>query len=62
MSAYFVSFSLLYKIQLPAMANGENPSAWAVDVLYLYCIEGVVIAAQCTAIFLRSLVLPEFRY
>ena len=28
----------------------------------LYCIDGVVIAAQCTATFLRSIVLPEFRY
>ena len=28
----------------------------------LYCIEGVVIAAQCTATFLRSIVLPELRY
>ena len=28
----------------------------------LYCIDGVVIAAQCTATVLRSIVLPEFRY
>ena len=28
----------------------------------LYCNNGVVIAAQCTATFLRSIVLPEFRY
>ena len=27
----------------------------------LYCINRVVIAAQCTAIFLRSILLPEFR-
>ena len=26
------------------------------------CLDGVVIAAQCTATFLRSIVLPEFRY
>ena len=30
--------------------------------LVLYCIDGVVIAAQCAATFLRSIVLPEFRY
>ena len=28
----------------------------------LYCINGVVIAVQCTATFLRSTLLPEFRY
>ena len=28
--------------------------------LALYCIDGVVIAAQCTATFLRPIVLPEF--
>ena len=30
--------------------------------IVLYCIDGVVIAAQCTATFLRSIVHPEFRY
>ena len=30
--------------------------------VYMYCIDGVVIAAQCTATFLRSIVLPEFRH
>jgi hypothetical protein len=30
--------------------------------LQLYSIDGVVIAAQCTATFLRSIVLPEFRF
>ena len=28
----------------------------------LYCFDGVVIAAQCTATFLRSIVLSEFSY
>ena len=27
--------------------------------IVLYCIEGVVIAAQCTATFSRSIVLPQ---
>jgi hypothetical protein len=30
--------------------------------IVLYCIDGVVIAAQCTATFLRSIVFPKFRY
>ena len=30
--------------------------------IVLYCIDGVVIAVQYTANFLRSIVLPEFRY
>ena len=30
--------------------------------IVLCCINGVVIAAQCTATILRSIVLPEFRY
>ena len=29
------------------------------DEFVLYCIDGVVIAAQCTAIFLRSIVAPR---
>ena len=32
------------------------------EFVVLYCIDGVVIAAQWTATFLRSIVLPEFRY
>ena len=32
------------------------------SVFVLYCIDGVVIAAQCTATFLRSIVIPKFRY
>ena len=31
------------------------------DNYVLYCIDGVVIAAQCTATFSRYIVLPEFR-
>ena len=30
--------------------------------MYLYCVDGVVIAAQCTANFLISIELPEFRW
>jgi hypothetical protein len=30
--------------------------------IVLPCIDGVVIAVQCTATFLRSIVLPEFLY
>ena len=29
---------------------------------WLPCVDGVVIAAQCTATFLRSILVPEFRY
>ena len=32
------------------------------NCIVLYCINGVVIAAQCTATFFRSIALPEFRY
>ena len=33
-----------------------------VIMFVLYCIDGVVFTAQCTATFLRSVVLPEVRY
>jgi hypothetical protein len=31
-------------------------------IFVLYCIDGVVIAAQCTVTFVRSIALPEFGY
>jgi hypothetical protein len=39
-----------------------NPVELVITVLYrivLYCIDGVVIVAQCSATFLRSIVLPR---
>ena len=41
------------------MHSAEHKSAEAVQLycIVLYCINGVVIAAQCTASFLRSIVL-----
>ena len=33
-----------------------------INCIVLYCINGLVIVSQCTATFLRSIVLPEFRY
>jgi hypothetical protein len=36
-----------------------SPKVQVSDVFVLYCIEGVVIAAQCTATFSRSIVLPR---
>ena len=53
------------------MENGTRSTCDGVEILInfkifkfivLYCINGVVIAAQCTVTFLRSVVLPEFRY
>ena len=34
--------------------------SWTNGIL-LYCFDGVVIAAQCTATFLRSIVLPRIQ-
>ena len=36
-----------------------EPTLFIYCILYCICFDGVVIAAQCTATFLRSIVLPR---
>ena len=55
--------SLLFNIQfINYMHCIHDTSIFNIHTCLLFCIDGVVIAAQCTATFSDLLCSPEFRY